>query len=43
VKTGGTISGIGHLKEEKPNIKTGIDTYGSIFKNTMKLGFSMKV
>jgi cystathionine beta-synthase len=44
VGTGGTISGVGKIpKEKNPNIKIwGIDTYGSVFKNTMKQGFLMK-
>jgi cysteine synthase len=38
VGTGGTISGVGkYLKKKRINIKIwGIDTYGSVFKNTMK-------
>ena len=45
VGTGGTISGVGKfLKEKNPNIKIwGIDTYGSVFKNIMKLVFLTKM
>lgn len=41
VGTGGTISGVGkYLKEKNPNIKIwGIDTYGSVLKNTTKPEF----
>jgi cysteine synthase len=45
VGTGGTISGVAkYLKEKNPNIKIwGIDTYGSVLKNTTKPEFSTKM
>lgn len=44
VGTGGTISGVGkYLKEKNPAIKIwGIDTYGSVFRSTMKQESSTK-
>ena len=43
VGTGGTVSGTAKfLKEKNPNIKVwGIDTYGSVFKNTRRPGSLM--
>ena len=44
VGTGGTISGIAKfLKEKKARVKIwGVDSYGSVYKNTMKQGSLMK-